>query len=103
MTALIPFLAWPVSPEEGGGSPPLLMLLVLAVISVLCLWGSEQAWERWRVDVPGAVRHVAPTLLCIGLGLILRRYLSEDVATWLSLVLTIGGFFGLMLKRRRGG
>lgn len=101
MSAFIPFLAWPVSPEEGGGSPSLLMLLVLVVISVLCIWGSEQAWDRWRVDVPGAVRHVAPTLLCVGLGLILRRYLSEEVATWLSLVLTFGGFFGLMLEGRR--
>lgn len=98
MTAFIPFLAWPVSPDEGGGSPPLLMLLVLAVISVLCLWGSEQAWERWRVDVPGITRRVAPFLLCLGLGMILRRYLSEDVATWLSLVLVVLGFFGLMLE-----
>lgn len=101
MMCYIPFLAWPVSPDEGGGSYSLLGVLVLAVISVLCIWGSEQAWERWRVDVPGAVRHVAPTLLCVGLGLILRRYLSEDVATWLSLVLTFGGFFGLILEGRR--
>lgn len=103
MVCFIPFLAWPVSPDEGGGSYSLLGVLVLALLCVLGIWGSERVWERWRVDVPGAVRHVAPTLLCVGLGLILRQYLTEDVATWLSLLLTIGGFLGLMLEGRRGG
>jgi hypothetical protein len=100
----VPILAWPVSPEEGGGSfgwGTLVFMLVL----LLSVGLSEVLWERWGVDARGILRRWAPRLLWFVLGWGLSRNWLPDPADGggmaLFCLLLLLGFGGLMCEPRR--